>query len=132
VSTVRGDASEFYDLANDLSQVDAKTVPLARAAMLAAGEVVAKAWRNNILSESAASTSIPHYPESIDAELTFSIRAITVEVGPNKAKKQGSLGHLIELGTETSPPHLHGLRAMTDNEANVERALDQGLNSLFG
>lgn len=131
MSILRSDASEVYRLSTSLAQVGPKSVPTARAAMLAAGEVVAKAWRNNVLRESDAGSSIPHYPDSIDSELVFDVTGISVDVGPNKAKKQGSLGHLLEFGTETSPPHLHGLRALTDNEARVERVLDEGVNSLF-
>jgi hypothetical protein len=131
VSVFRGDASEVYKLATDLSQVGAKSVPVVRAAMLVAGEAVAKSWRNNVISGGGSESSIPHYPDAIEAELAFSIGSVTVDVGPSKSKKQGPLGHLIEFGTETSPPHLHGLRAVTANEGKVEQLLDRGLNPLF-
>lgn len=132
MSILRGDASEVYKMAADLSQVGAKSVPAARAAMGAAGELVAKAWRNNVVRESPASdTAIPHYPDSIDSELVFDVSGISVDIGPNKDKRQGKLGHIIEFGSETSPPHMHGLRALSDNEAQVERVLDQGINPLF-
>lgn len=131
MTLIRGDASEVYKLAADLAQVGPKSVPVMRAGMQAAGEVVAKAWRNNVLRDSDGNTAIPHYPESIDAELSFSVRSVDVEVGPNKDKRQGKLGHIIEFGSETSPPHLHGLRAVTDNEARIERALGQALDPLF-
>lgn len=129
---IHGDASEVYKLAADLSTVSPKSIPAARAAMLVAGEAVAKTWRNNVVSESGTTdTAIPHYPDSITAELTFSITGISVEVGPDKAKKQGPLGHLIERGSQTSPPHLHGLRALTANEGKVEKLLNHGLDPLF-
>lgn len=131
MSVFRGDASEVFALANSLAGVGAKSVPAARAGMALAGEAVAKSWRNAVLSASDGDSTIPHYPDAIDSELVFDIRGVSVDIGPNKAKKQGSLGHLIEFGTETSPPHLHGLAAVTSNEALAERVLDQAIHPLF-
>ncbi len=126
---IAGDASEVYALAADLSQIGAKSVPTARTAMLAAGKVVEAAWRNNAIVTSGVHGK--HYPNSIDSELTFGVTAITVEVGPNAAKPQGSMGRGFEYGSQNQPPHLDGARALADNEGPIERAFDQAMNSLF-
>lgn len=124
-----GDASEVYRLAADLSQIGAKSVPTARSAMLAAGKVVERAWRNNAVTTSGQHGK--HYPNSISAELTFGVTAISVEVGPDSSMPQGSMGRGFEFGSRNQPPHLDGARALADNEGPIERAFDQAMNSLF-
>ena len=125
----RGDASEVYALANDLSQVGAKSVPAVRSGMTAAGKVVTNAWRNNAIRTSGEHGR--YYPDSIDSELVFDLGGVSVDIGPNEGKKQGKLGKPLEFGGRRSPAHLDGFKAVEANHATVERALDQALYPLF-
>lgn len=129
MSIFRGDASEIYRLAGDLSQVTAKMVPALRATMGAAGEAFANDWRDN-----ARETSGIHgkwYPDSIDSELVFNATGVSVDVGPNAAKKQGSMGRGFEFGSENQPPHLDGLRALDGAQQRVERMVDATIGHLL-
>lgn len=129
MSIFRGDASEIYALAADLSAVGAKSIPALRGGMAAAGELVERAWRNNAIQTSGEHGN--HYPDSIDSELAFNLSGVSVDIGPNSSKKQGSMGKGFEFGSRNQPPHLDGARAMSDNEAQVERVIANTLDPLF-
>jgi hypothetical protein len=97
--------------------------------MLAVGEAFAEEWRRNAVETSGEHGR--HYPNSIDAELAFTIRSVEVEVGPNTAKKQGKMGRGFEFGSENQPPHLDGLRALDGIQARAEKIIDATIGHLF-
>lgn len=129
MSLFRGDASEFYELATDMSQVSAKSIPALRVGMEAAGEAFVTAWRNDATQIHDGTSR--HYPDSIDSELVFDLGGVSVDVGPNTAKKQGFLGRILEFGGERSPAYLTGLHALDRVEPAVERAVSNALDPLF-
>ena len=125
----KGDASEIYDLATDLSGVVAKTVPALRVGMKSAGQQVENAWRKD-----AAALHDSHarfYPDSIDSELVFSVSSVAVDVGPNANKKQGFLGPILEFGGSHSPAYMTGAQAVERSSSNVENAVANALDPLF-
>ena len=127
---IRGEASEVYRLAGDLSQIGFRTVPALREAMAGVGEAFAKEWADN--ARETSGTHGKHYPDSIDSELTFSVRGVTVEAGPNISKKQGRMGQGFEFGSENQPPHLDGLRALDGMQKRAEAIIDATVGHLFG
>lgn len=127
---IRGDASEVYALAADLSAMGAKSVPAMRGVMDEVGKAFAEEWRANAVETSGEHGK--HYPNSIDSELSFGIGDISVEVGPNSAKKQGSMGRGFEFGSINQPPHLDGLRALDGMQQRAERMVDSAMGHLFG
>ena len=130
MSLFRGDASEFYELAGDMSQVGAKAIPALRETMGQAGEALADAWAANARETSGAHGV--HYPDSIDSELVFDVGGVSVDVGPNSAKKQGSMGRGFEFGSMNQPPHLDGLRAIDGFQGRAEKMVDAAIGQLFG
>lgn len=129
MSFFRGDASEIYELAADMTAVTAKMVPALRAGMAQVGESVTDEWRRN-----AVETSGEHgkwYPDSIDSELVFDATGVSVDVGPNAAKKQGSMGAGFEFGSINQPPHLDGLRAVDGSQQRIERMIDATIGYLL-
>lgn len=129
MSIFRGDASEIYRLAGDMTQVSARMVPALRGTMAAAGEAFADDWRSNA-RETSGSHGV-HYPDSIDSELVFNATGVSVDVGPNAAKKQGSMGRGFEFGSRNQPPHLDGLRALDGAQQRVERMVDATIGHLL-
>lgn len=129
MSPIRGDASDIYRLAADLSSVAARSVPALGAGMAEAGRTVERAWRNNAVATSGVHGK--HYPDSIDSEVAFGPDGISVDIGPNASKPQGSMGAGFEFGSINQPPHLDGARALADNEAQVELRIAQALDPLF-
>jgi hypothetical protein len=76
---------------------------------------------------------LPHYPRSIDYEVTADGTTVTGEVGPNSAKLQGGLGRVIELGTRNNSPIPHLSPALDAEEPALERYLaDLGYDLLAG
>ncbi|WP_045746391.1 hypothetical protein [Actinoplanes rectilineatus] len=49
----------------------------------------------------------PHYPRSITYETAQTPTGATGEVGPDKERRQGALGNLIEHGSINNPPKPH-------------------------
>ena len=129
MSIFRGDASEIYRLAGDLSGVGRKAVPALRGTMLAAGEAFAQEWSANA-RETSGSHGV-HYPDSIDSELVFNLSGVSVDVGPNAAKKQGSMGRGFEFGSENQPPHLDGLRALDGMQQRTEKMVDAAIGHII-
>jgi hypothetical protein len=56
---------------------------------------------------------------------------VSIDVGPNAAKKQGSMGRGFEFGSENQPPHLDGLRALDGAQQRVERMVDATIGHLL-
>lgn len=130
MSLFRGDASDFYALAGDMSQVSAQAIPVLRETMAQAGEALAREWSANARETSGEHGK--HYPNSIDSELVFNLGGVSVDVGPNAAKPQGSMGKGFEFGSQNQPPHLDGLRALDGYQIRAERMVDAAIGALFG
>lgn len=125
----RGDASEVYKLAGDLSAVGAKAVPAMRGVMDESGQILAEQWRSN--AEATSGEHGVHYPKAITAELAFGVSNIAVDVGPDSSMPQGGMGKGFEYGSRNQPPHMDGLRAMTWVEPQVVRMTDAAIVYLF-
>lgn len=124
-----GDASEIYDLGDALVDVGAKAVPAARQVMSDAGEAFANEWRSNA-TETSGEHGV-HYPSSITSELALSVASVSVDVGPESARKQGGMGRGFEFGSVNQPPHLDGLRALDGMQGRLDRILDAAIGHLF-
>jgi hypothetical protein len=125
----RGDASEVFKMAADLASIGAKSVPAMRGVMAGVGESFAAEWASNA-RETSGEHGI-HYPDSITAELVFDVGGISVDVGPDKSKKQGSMGRGFEFGSRNQPPHLDGLRALDGLQVRAERMVESAVGFLF-
>lgn len=125
----RGDASEIYKLAADMTAVTAKSIPVLRKVMDEAGSAFADDWRANAVATSGVHGK--HYPNSIDSELVFDLTGVSVDTGPNSAKKQGRMGRGFEFGSENQPPHLDGLRALDGAAARTEQMVANTIANLL-
>jgi hypothetical protein len=127
VTSIRGDASDLYRVAADLSEVGAKAIGPMREVMLAAGEVFKTTWQANARATSGAHGV--HYPDSIEAKMAFGVSTIAVDVGPNAGMPQGGMS--FEHGSRNQPPHLDGLKAMDAVSPQVEALFTAATASLF-
>lgn len=68
-------------------------------------------WRKN--AKESAGQSARAYPYSIDFDGPHRRpgHVIEAEIGPDKDKRQGALGNLIEYGSVNNPPNNDGKRA---------------------
>lgn len=126
---IRSDVSEIMQLADELGDVPRKSIPALRAGMTEAGKLVERAWQNS--AHQTHDSHAKHYPESIDSEILPGFTTVGVEIGPNRAKKQGFLGYILENGGERSPAYLLGATALAAAEGPTERAIDRAINPLF-
>lgn len=49
----------------------------------------------------------PSYPYSIGYDVKVSGTTVSAEIGPDKAKRQGALGNILEYGTVNNAPYAH-------------------------
>jgi hypothetical protein len=109
--------AETEALAADLALAPAR-LKVALTAVVSKGALnIKNDWRAN-------ASGLPHapaYPSSITYDLTPAPGRIEAEIGPDKNKRQGALGNLIEFGSSKNPPHLDGARALA---AEMPRFVD--------
>lgn len=98
---MRADFSDLDRLAADLTQAGV------RAGLEAYGvaDVAGRALRDEA-RRLAPKRRLPYYAEAITHDVEVGLGKVSVEVGPEKGG-QGSLGHILEDGTATSPPRKH-------------------------
>jgi hypothetical protein len=66
----------------------------------------------------------PALPAAISYETTVHVGDISAEIGPDKDKRQGALGNLLEFGTATSGPHPAGQQALDREEPRFIAAIE--------
>lgn len=66
----------------------------------------------------------PAYPGSITFDpVKTTPRAVWTDIGPDKDRRQGSLGNILELGTIKNPPHPHMAPAGDEELPRFETAM---------
>jgi hypothetical protein len=119
--------SDLRTLAHDLAAAAVKVQAEALAITEHAAVNVKNGWRANAGS---SALHAPSYPASISYDLVpgEGIKGNPVfEVGPDKTKRQGALGNLIEFGSVHNPPHNDGGRALADEGPKFEAAIDSAV-----
>lgn len=112
------DAAQLRQLETDLATVGHQAHDQARAIVTKAAVNVKKDWREN--AKHSAGKHAPAYPYSITFDEPKTAGGqISIEVGPDKAKRQGALGNLIEFGSANNPPHNDGGRALDAEEPRL-------------
>lgn len=72
------------------------------------------------------------YPASISYDVFMVPGSVRAEIGPDKQRKQGALGNLIELGSVHNSPIPHLSPALDDEAPRFEAALATVLPALLG
>lgn len=95
------DVSGLNELVADLREAPIR-------AQLRAGKAVKEAVERGATDARrlAPSRGLQHYAATITAEVKATPQGAEGEFGPEKGG-QGSLGHILEMGTASSPPHAH-------------------------
>ncbi|MBX6358155.1 MAG: hypothetical protein IRZ05_20190 [Micromonosporaceae bacterium] len=66
----------------------------------------------------------PAYPRSIGYDIGWDLRGPVAEIGPDKNKRQGALGNILEFGSPTSAPHPHIRPALDEELPRYEKAME--------
>ncbi len=96
MSAASWDLTQLDQLAADLGKGTGKTVTEARAAIEASAMVVKKATQKRW-------AGLKHAP-SLAAAVTYDMHGLAAEIGPDKARRQGALGNILEFGTSKNGP----------------------------
>lgn len=92
-----------------------------------AAKVVARGALNIKKDAQASVTGLAHaraYPSSITYDAYAGLRGPVAEIGPDKTKRQGALGNLIEYGSVNNPPRPHVRPAVDAELPKFERAME--------
>lgn len=116
MSAAGWDLSQLDALAADLGKGSAKTVIETRAAVEAAALVVKKATQKRW-------AALKHAP-SLAAAVTYDMHGLSAEIGPDKSRRQGALGNIVEYGTSKNTP-IPGLNpALTEAGPGFVKAME--------
>lgn len=131
------DAHEVHELAAALEDAAHSAGPFVRDAM----ETVAIDVRDDWRAAATGMRGLAAYPRSIGYDFTgfqgFGSTVLTCEIGPDKGRKQGSFGAIVEYGSPTFAPRHYGDQALDAHTEQYDElimaALDKAEQALtFG
>ena len=102
-------------------------VNAAGVAPVEARKVVAKGALNIKTDARQRATGLSHapaYPRVITYDTHVTLTGAWAEIGPDKDKRQGALGNLIEYGSVNNPPHPHMGPAADTERPKFEKAME--------
>lgn len=123
------DATEVNQLAADLGEVAAGAGGLVRKALEVSARHVKDHWRDNLPQSGHAKWL--RFAVTYDLSSSFGPggAVLQAEIGPDKDRKQGALGNLIEFGSVNNPPQGQGQAALEANVDDFEKGLDMALET---
>lgn len=123
------DFSEVNQLAADLGEVAANAGVLVSKAL----EVSARNVRDHWRAGASGMRHAPAYPASVTYDLRsfsgFGVTVLEAEIGPDKDRRQGALGNLIEFGSVNNPPQGQGQAALEATQDDFEKGLNMALET---
>ncbi|MEV5138429.1 hypothetical protein AB0K71_05725 [Streptomyces syringium] len=108
------DVRELRQLAVALTRNMERAAPEMRGIVARGALNVKNDWRANAVA--TAGRHARAYPYSVSYDILPIPGGATAEIGPDKGRKQGPLGNLLEYGTVNNPPHNDGGRALLAEE----------------
>jgi hypothetical protein len=128
VPDVSVDASQLHALAEDIRRHSRET-PSKLVPVVAKGALnIKNDWR-------AAWAGIGHAPDLPNA-VTYDVKpgkaSIEAEIGPDKGRRQGALGNIIEFGTSKTGPRPGGPPALEAEEPRFVTAVEKIAAGILG
>lgn len=125
--TIRFDTSELTVLVDALNRASRVAVPDARKVVTVGANNIKREWRRRWKGLKHA----PALPYSITYDLYTSLSGPAAEIGPDKTRRQGALGNLLEYGSVKNAPIPGGAPAAQAEEPRFAKALeDLGVKAL--
>ncbi len=125
---IRVDTRDLSAWADELGDAADKVLPEARN-VVARGVMNIKRDARRLAS---GHDFLPHYPMSITYDIRQGGDYVEGEVGPDKNRRQGPLGAIIESGSVNSAPMPHMAPATAKELPRYYKALDDLLPKLLG
>ena len=124
--TITFDTSEVRRLAAELGAIPAETMPQVRAVLQKGALNIKNDWR----ARWAGLSHAPGLPYAITYDTALTATSAKAEIGPDKGKRQGALGNLLEFGSINNAPHPGGGPALAAEAPKFEKALTDVLGDL--
>lgn len=121
------DTSGLREWAKDLGEAAEDLVPEIRKVLVKGVIKIKRDAKRRVANLSHA----PSYPGSITDDIRQSADSVEVEVGPDKNRRQGALGNLIEFGSVNNEPIPHMAPATDKELPHIEKHLDALLPELL-
>lgn len=117
------DGSNLNQLRADLAEVPDN----AHANIRKAVQFTAHGIRDDARAAAGGIAHAPHYPRAITYDTTdLGVgRGVTAEIGPDKNRRQGALGNILEYGTVNNPPYAHLGPALDRWTPDFEQGLEK-------
>lgn len=128
MSGVEVNTRELDDLAGDLRKASKVAVAGARAVVGKGAVNVKNDWR----AEWAGLSHAPALAAAVTYDVKIHVHDIEAEIGPDKSRRQGSLGNVIEFGTARNAPHPGGAPALAKEEPRFISAVEKLAGGILG
>jgi hypothetical protein len=122
------DSRDLKEWLADLERADQELIPRAEKVVGRGLNNIKKDWK----ARWTGYAHIPHLPKAINYDVKTRGDDIDGEVGPDKTRRQGPLGNLIEFGSENNAPIPGGLPALATEQPKFNKALADLLEELLG
>lgn len=119
--TVRTSMSGLNELQAVLENAQRDVVPEAKKVLSRAALNV----KNDAKKKVSGIKHAPAYPRAITYDTDWNGTLGRAEIGPDKDKRQGALGNILEYGTVNNPPYAHLGPALDYEGPNFERYLGE-------
>lgn len=110
---------ELRKLQQDLGRVPGRAVPAVTGVVSKGALNIKEDWRKRWSGLSHA----PALASAITYDMTAGLGTVGAEIGPDKNKRQGALGNLIEFGSSKNAPQPGGMPALRTEDPKFEAAL---------
>lgn len=110
------DASGLRNLMADLGKIPPKALPAAERLLGKTSLIIKKDAQRRISGHPHA----PAYPYSLGYDLYYLPGQVRSQIGPDKNKRQGALGNILELGTVNNAPLPHLVPALDAEETKFD------------
>lgn len=125
--SIEWDASDLSRLVADLGRVPGKVVPAVRG-VVEHGALNVKREAADLIS---GHPHAPAYPKSITYDVKAGLGSVEAEVGPDKGRRQGALGNILEYGTSKNAPIPHLGPSLEAEAPRFEKALGDVVDGLL-
>lgn len=121
------DFNEIEQLARDLGDVASSAGPYVHDAVQTTAIDVRDDWRGR----ASGMKGLSAYPSSIGYDFTgfqgFGSTTLSCDIGPDRNRKQGTFGGIVENGSPTFAPRHYGDSALEAHSDQFNELLDQAL-----
>ena len=120
MTAIRVDSSDAKQLVAQLDKTTSRALDETLAVVKKGAQNIKEDARKRVSGLAHA----PAYPSSITYDVWVGFRGPQAEIGPDKSKRQGALGNILEYGTIKNSPIPHLAPALKAEEPRFLKALE--------